>query len=417
MKILMKRGVIDVRTYRYNSIPSIIEPLFFILPLIDTFNGIFVSIPIGIVYKAGLCLVLLVLVFQGGRIRKRTVLLLLLSTSYIIVSIIVNVVFGGRVANLSYPIKLLFNLLMMALLVELANKGIMNGKSFYNILDRGSWVFLACFFVPYFLGIGRGVYIGNIGYKAFFLAQNELGLIIVVLTFFEAYKLSCKILLIDLIKVALLMLCGLMLNTKTAVFSCLMAIVFWILPVFLKSKTRTKLLVFCIIISGFLLLRDPVVRAIQNSASRLALLTTKHYNNSFLTGILSGRNYYLSEAFLELKNRNAIIHLLIGNGFCSDILIEMDLFDIYFYLGTIGLILTLGGLTWIYTTTKKNVKYDNTKIRILSVAVIYGLLFFAGHVLFMAMSGCYFVLYSCFLIFYSEPSKTTFKSMIPSYKS
>ena len=94
-----------------------------------------------------------------------------------------------------------------------------------------------------------------------------------------------------------------------------------------------------------------------------------------------------------------------GNGFCTEILTEMDLIDLFFYLGFIGTVFVLAFLIWQFFGIYKNCKKDQSVIRMVSYLVIVGLSFIAGHVLFMAMSGCFFVLYCCFLTYYHEPSK------------
>ena len=278
---------------------------------------------------------------------------------------------------------------------------IIDGNTLFRILDYSTYVFLFCFLAPYLLGKGESVYGGGIGYKAFFFAQNELGLILVVLTFFHAYKLTNSINKVDLVKIGLLMICSLLLNTKTAILACLLAVLLWIIPIIVKAKMKTKLIGLMIVCVGAVILRETIIAAIKNSYSRLMILSSKHYGGSFFAGVLSGRNYSVAKAYEELHGKDhSPLRWLIGNGFCSTILTEMDLIDIFFYLGIIGTLVLFIWLLWIFNRARENTKEDKSRIRILSLLVVYGLLFFAGHVLFMAMSGCYFVVYCIFLSSY-----------------
>lgn len=410
---MRKRRPTPALAFSLRNRSILIESLFCVLPLVDTLNGLYVDAPVGIVFKAGLCMVLIIQTLQTGRMTKNGVIVLLTSTSFILTSMVLNIALGGKLGNISFPIKLIFNILLFVFFLELKRQGVLSGRSFYSILDRSAWLFLLCYYIPLILGIGRRVYIGDIGYKAFFLAQNELGLIIVVLTFFQSYKLSNHIKALDLVKFALLMLCGILLNTKTALISCLLAAALWAFPLIIHAKWRTKILVLGIIVVGIFLLRKTVVSSVQRVIVRFSILTTRYYGDSMFAGVLSGRNYFVLKAAHELKSSNTLIKIVIGNGFCSKILTEMDFVDIFFYLGVIGESMTVAGVSWLFHKCKENVKADRTKVRIASLIVIYVLMFAAGHVLFMSMSGCYFVLYCCFLMYYTPCSlrKSTITTM------
>ena len=196
---MRKRRPTPALAFSLRNRSILIESLFCVLPLVDTLNGLYVDAPVGIVFKAGLCMVLIIQTLQTGRMTKNGVIVLLTSTSFILTSMVLNIALGGKLGNISFPIKLIFNILLFVFFLELKRQGVLSGRSFYSILDRSAWLFLLCYYIPLILGIGRRVYIGDIGYKAFFLAQNELGLIIVVLTFFQSYKLSNHIKALDLV--------------------------------------------------------------------------------------------------------------------------------------------------------------------------------------------------------------------------
>ena len=80
----------------------------------------------------------------------------------------------------------------------------------------------------------------------------------------------------------------------------------------------------------------------------------------------------------------------------------MDILDIFFYLGAIGVIFIIIVLFFFFKMIVHNSREDIGNMRIISYLVILAQLSIAGHVLFMAMSGCYFILYLCFLLFYKE---------------
>ena len=401
----MIKNISMVLRYSKLNMKKVIIILFSVLPLIDSLNGFTTELPIGIVYKIGLCAVLLLTLINRRKISSKYFFIVLFLTIYILLSISVNLALGGKLTHVDYPIKLLFNAVLLCLLLDLIKHNIMTGESIYTILENSSYVFICCFIVPYFLGVGNSVYSGGIGYKAFFISQNELGMLITVMVFFTAYKLICRNSIKDVICLSLLFLCGMLLNTKTTIIACIIAIAAWIIPIFYKSKLSVKIMTIVTLLVGIIVFRNVVISAFNASIDRYSILLSKFYNGVPLTGILSGRDIFLQNAWENLKQSNTLIKGLIGNGFCSDILIEMDLFDVFFYLGIIGLLPVIIFLLIMFRTTLKNSKQDHSFVRPLSLLVMIALFSLAGHVLFMSMSGCYFALYICFLVSYRTDYK------------
>lgn len=386
---------------RYNW-EDILVILFGVLPIIDMLNGFFRGLPIGAIYKILLCGVLLVnKVKSNSKLSKKLMIMVFLAAIYISVSICTNVgVFNGKIINSDYPTKLIFNITMMALFIDNFRSRKLRGESIFRILDISSWMMIICFLVPYALGVGVRVY--GYGYKSFFIAQNELNLIIVVLLFFTSYKLTVKISVRDLIREALLLICAILLNSKTTLIACLIATGMWAVSILRKSKLIYKISTMVVLIIGVYLFRDNFLQAVNNSLVRQNALQSQFYGNSLLAGILSGRNFFVEEAWNDLIHNHTEFRFIFGNGFCSSILCEMDLFDIFFYLGIVGTIATMIFLGWVFKSSIKTSKSDRSLIRPISFLTIFALLTLSGHVLFMAMSGSYFVIYCCFLMYYNE---------------
>jgi hypothetical protein len=170
----------------------------------------------------------------------------------------------------------------------------------------------------------------------------------------------------------------------------------------IKKDTKVKIITIVSAIIGAVLLRDKLIRAISGSLQRFTALQTNYYGGSVLTSILSGRNYYAEHAWDYFNSEHTLFRFFFGNGFCSNYLTEMDLVDIFFYLGSIGAVASICFLGWVLKKSVHNMRTDKTIIRPVSFVVIIALLAMSGHVLFMAMSGCYFVVYVCFLIYYKN---------------
>lgn len=392
----------EAKQIRGRRSEDILVLLFGILPVIDMLNGLFRGMPIGIIYKFLLCIALFFNKIQcNGKVNKKNSLIVVLAIIYIFLSVFINVVLlNGEIINTDYPIKLIFNITMMALFIDNCHSRKLSSKAISRILDISSWMMIICFLVPYLLGLGVRVY--GYGYKSFFIAQNELNLIVVVLLFFTSYKLTVKISIADLIREALLLICAILLNSKTALIACLIATGMWVISTLKKAKLIYKISTIMVIVIGIYLFKDRFVQAVSNSLIRQNALQSRYYGNSSLAGVLSGRNFFVEEAWNDLIHNHTLFRFFFGNGFCSSVLCEMDLFDIFFYLGIVGMVAAIFFLGWIFRESLNMSRIDRTLFRPISFLTICMLLTLAGHVLFMAMSGCYFIIYCSFLIYYKE---------------
>lgn len=389
---------IKVKKRYLNSVTILLS----VLPLVDSLNGYWRTFPIGVFYKAFLCIMLFINILRkGGKIRRQNGLILSEFVAYMLGSILINVVIlNGKIINFNYPVKLIFNVIFMILLIENINNRCITGEIFFDILDLSSWLMIVCYLTPYIMGLGNNVYVGDIGYKAFFVAQNELGFVLVVMSFFTSYKLSCCLNVLDLIKMSLLILCGMLLNTKTSTVASLIAVGCWLVPMVIKSGIKVKVISVAVSIVGVFLLKNNIYEAVSNIINRFSILQSRYYAGSVLAGLLSGRNYYIKNAWKYLCDNYFGFRFFFGNGFCSSYLVEMDFFDIFFYLGLIGVIIVVIFIIWIYRLSVRNAKNDKSSIRTFSYILIVFIAVLTGHVLFMAMSGSFFVIYCCFLIYY-----------------
>lgn len=375
--------------------------MFSILPLVDSLNSIFISASIGKIYKAFLFFMLIYFILiDNSKIKAKHIINVCFLCAYIMLSILSNILMGGELINLDYPVKLFFNILLFSLFSICIDNKIIDGETIYKIFENLIVIFLICFLIPYLLGKGNTVYGDSIGYKAYFFSQNELGIMVSTMIFFQYYKLKNKFKITSAIIMLLLLLSGILLNTKSALIVCVIVVLLWLFEVIIDSNVQIKIASAFGIILSVAILRNYMINAISRVIYRFKILTNNHYSGSILAGILSGRNYFITNAIKELKEGNTLFKIFFGNGFCSNNLIEMDLFDIFFYLGIFGLLLSMIFLKKIYKKSYFLSKSDKSFFRPLSFIIIVINLSLSGHVLFMAMSGCYFILYCFFICYY-----------------
>lgn len=379
--------------------------LFTILPLIDSLNGVMSRSSngnLGVLYKCLICLCLFLL-YGRCHIKRKYIIFMCAFLGVIFFSIIINVVFlRGKVEHPDYIVKMVYNFTLFVLLVTVVEQCKISIKVFDKILDNSSWLFIVTFMIPYILGMGNRVYADEIGYKAFYISQNELSVVIVIFFFYSVYYLNRKKTPLLFLRVGLLFLCGMILNTKSCIIACLSGIVFYVFKILKSGKLVTKIWIFLAFCIGFILMRNQVLSSIEDMLFRYNALNEKYYGDNFLTSILSGRTNYLLEATSCFREEHSIVRFFWGNGFCSQILVEMDLIDIFFYIGCIGLVIIIIGIARILYKCWKNIRDDYIRIRLFSLFILVAMVILVGHVTFMAMSGTYFVLYLIFCLYYKD---------------
>lgn len=387
------------------SYEYIITILFSVLPIVDSINGIQSYAhkgSIGTIYKILIIGVMLLMALSNGKGISRTFGVVLVAIAYVVLSILINyLISDASMISTDYPIKILFNIVMFYALAQNIKNRHISGETIYRILNNNAYVIIFCIVVPYMLDLGYTIYSGGIGYKGFYYSQNELNAALIILFFFSLYKLNKKMTLLSLFQVGGLLVCILLMSTKSSLIACAIGAGVYVFEYIRKENSRKKtimigVLAICIFaVSGFVISKIMDMFARQSS-----LLST--YDGSLLATITSGRIYTLEDAWQQLVNSdNVVLNAILGNGFFSSYLIEMDFFDVFFYLGIIGIIGIIAFLVYICIKSQNNLKKDKNIIRIAGFIVILAFAFVTGHVLFMATSGCYFILYCIFIIKYN----------------
>lgn len=378
-----------------------------IFPIVDSVNGFILrsssEISLGIVYKFLLCVILSFFVICRKKINKHSVCIILAVVVYVMCTVCINTLLPNSMGlKIDKLIKFIFNIVFFFLLMQCCKMNILTAESFYKILNYSAWVIGACYLIPYILEIGYHTYSSSsMGYKAFFYSQNEIGVVLNILFYFSLYKLAKKINLLNIFQVAIIFLCCILLNTKSTVIASLFGIVIWTFEVIQRKSLLYKIVSIGVILVGILLFKGSIVNATNQIIVRMNYLA-KNYQDTFFAVALSGRNYELSRAWNYLQSKHTVFRFLFGNGFCSNYFVEMDLVDIFFYLGIIGTTSVACTLISIFKRSQKNFKQDKTHIRSFSYLILILIMNFAGHVLFMATAGCYFVLYCCFLLTFND---------------
>lgn len=390
------------------EIESVIVLLFSALPVVDSVNGILITaeLPsIGSAYKLLLLGLLALFVLRSRSLPPGLWVTAICAVTYILFSVAVNVfVLDGVLPSLDFPVKLSFNVLQLVLLLSCHRAGYLTGRGVDRILNLSTWLMCALLLIPYALGLGNAIYKGGIGYKGFFFSNNELSVALLILFYYSLYRATVTLSVPNVIQLGGIAVCVLLLNTKSGMIACALGVVLFIAEYLRKPGARFKGLLVAAVACALFVAKDFIASQISSFLTRQQYLH-RLYGGSILETLVSGRTRLLDSAWAEFSGSPyLLLRVIIGNGFCSEALVEMDFVDMFFYLGILGTVAAAVGIGVVFVKSLPNFRADGTWMRPFGFLLVVGFAFLAGHTLFMATSGCYFVLFLCYCLIY-HPQK------------
>lgn len=388
---------------------KIIVVLCGIYPLIAEIND-YIKKSISIPYIVMICIILLVTIgHKRIPINKNNLFAILTFSIFTVVSIFVSGAYSDYQPYYSFPLKMLINLFLFSLFL-IAYKGkVLSGKDFYSALNISSWFFICCLIVPKLFNVGSSVYAGNLGYKAFYQAQNEISAVIIILFYFSLYALSIKInnsekgLFLALSQTILLFICAMLVSTKSVLVYCFIGIIYCVIELLLKVRWKYKIYIIVFISLCWFFMKDQIFSVWEGVSYRYNTQLINNYGNNTLTAIFSSRNAFVSAEWANLISSNFVfLGFLIGNGFRFAKQVELDPIDMFFSLGVIGIVSLVIFLIYIFANSRQNFQRDKTKLRLIAYICMIFYMSLAGHVIFYTFSGFYFVLMCVFNVSFCE---------------
>ncbi|MBC1273832.1 hypothetical protein HCJ70_05440 [Listeria booriae] len=387
--------------------------LFAIFPVVDALNGFVLSaginLPVGIAYRL-VCVAFLVVQIAKKGFRKNvyTILSVALIFFGIISLFIQTIVLQNDASAMFYDVTNMIKFSLWILIPYYVYQRADQWKesSYEKIFLAISIFFTLGLLIPYALGIGNQTYeASDAGYKAFFFANNDTTIgFIAAATFTGWYlfkqtkqtKIWTRVLLALLYLGNLLGL--LLLGTKTGiVYGVALTAVLLIRFFFFQNRVgavakwgiglTVATVLTVIVIQG----RTFILETVSGLLQRLTYFYNL-YNGDLVRFITSSRSAFLDSAFQSFTEGGNLMTQLFGVGFNQRVatwglgdLVEMDFFDVFFSLGILGFLATIGLLLFflIISFKKRNI-YGMLCI----ILVCYGA--FAGHVLFSALSSTLF---------------------------
>jgi len=263
-----------------------------------------------------------------------------------------------------------------------------------------SYIVLVVNILIKYIGLGYPMYkAGDIGSKGFFYAGNETSALLIILTSILAYKLFLtKERWKFYIFMVFSLFVGLSISSKTGVLGILLILI--LIP--LERPTaeikigKLKKLILTLLVSIPLVVSGTWWAVKQSSVlDRLSYYWSKL---DVFTFIFSHRNFFFADAYKVYIEKYSLTEKLIGIGqtryelLNNSKIIEIDIADIFFAYGFVGLILfvflfgMLISQSWRFSKFKE---YKYTNFVFLMALILLGISSIAGHVFSSGMSAIF----------------------------
>ncbi|MBC2057637.1 hypothetical protein HCJ57_14010 [Listeria booriae] len=402
-----------------NKLPlniSIFMGLTAIFPLIDFLNGFFLTsgipIPIGVLYRLFFFVFLLGMI-AIEKIPKSpfTFVTFLFIAGNLGIFLFQSVWLQNPLTWIIEDMSVFIKYFLWALIPYYIyqRKALFQTINYEKIFIVISFLFTVLLLIPYVLGVGNQTYDNsNAGYKGFFFANNDTSFAFIVSITFTVQALIQRLqgkwnyrLLLLLLLYTGNMLCLLLVGTKTGiVYGAVVSIIVLLRLLFVVRYRSAMHKIFVwlmsILLMGWVLLRGLAFagQMIAGTYDRMVYFYYL-YDGNLVRLFTSSRSDFLEGGLTHfLASPYPIFTMFFGQGFEYRLehfgrlgLIEMDFFDAFFALGILGMLFLVILLGYYIVMALKKTNQSLYSYLFL-VILLYG--FFAGHVLFSALSSTFF---------------------------
>ncbi|MBC2023712.1 O-antigen ligase family protein [Listeria booriae] len=402
-----------------NKLPlniSIFMGLTAIFPLIDFLNGFFLTsgipIPIGVLYRLFFFVFLLGMI-AIEKIPKSpfTFVTFLFIAGNLGIFLFQSVWLQNPLTWIIEDMSVFIKYFLWALIPYYIyqRKALFQTIDYEKIFIVISFLFTVLLLIPYVLGVGNQTYDNsNAGYKGFFFANNDTSFAFIVSITFTVQALIQRLqgkwnyrLLLLLLLYTGNMLCLLLVGTKTGiVYGAVVSIIVLLRLLFVVRYRSAMHKIFVwlmsILLMGWVLLRGLAFagQMIAGTYDRMVYFYYL-YDGNLVRLLTSSRSDFLEGGLTHfLASPYPIFTMFFGQGFEYRLehfgrlgLIEMDFFDAFFALGILGMLFLVILLGYYIVMALKKTNQSLYSYLFL-VILLYG--FFAGHVLFSALSSTFF---------------------------
>ncbi|MCL1631171.1 O-antigen ligase family protein [Sporolactobacillus sp. CPB3-1] len=401
---------------------------FVLVPIIDSLNGYllftFGQSVLGQLFRTVVILIFSTLIIKYSSAPKLLKLclliipLLLLQIGYFLIYHSIH----GLVFDLTNIFKIIFIIVSIETFRVLKKEELVSKGTIENILNFCLILFPLTILIPKILGVGYSAYSNGGGYSAFYYANNDINIVLIVLLIYSLDLLFNSVSLHQfkfryLFLLILMVVVTLLIGSKSSIAFFVISILIYLLRSFRINSIKSSinfLVGILISVSIFLML---VLTVFAQTVGKIIERNLYFFriSNNIIDYIFSDRNLFLDSALHFIYSDHILPKVIFGIGFYQKNVntgiavshffgsaprqIEMDIFDTFFAYGLIGFILIYGYIFLIYI---RHLVYSKKKKELfgynLSFIVIIAFSTLAGHVLYSALSGSFLALICSMLL-------------------
>lgn len=417
-----------------------ISLLFVLLPFLDLFTALFTRntnfvISPGIIFKSLLLLYFVVYILKSkSKFKKVLICYLIFILLYLFMYFIIKndlLDLNYLLTELTFLFKLIyFPICFMGLLCFFDDNNIKE-NTITGIFKYSLIIYVLLLIIPTIFGISYTTYPMHLkGYIGLYYAGNEIANIMVILfPFAYLFINKGKYGFLIIFPIILVMM---MIGTKVATFGCLIITVLSLIFSIIKNKFRiNKVVIKCFSIFVFALFISTnsyavynynyIKNNVYNDESKEIIIDDNNkakveeiqgylnifYDKNKLTKIIrplvSGRDMLLANTISIYNDLDNDSNIWLGIGFSNTErvnntniarLVEIDICDLYFHFGIIGLLISLFPFIivgYLFIVNFSKIKLNSIYL-LLVLFLVIGVSTFSGHILFAPAVSIYLAL-------------------------
>lgn len=390
--------------------------------LIDAINGVLINIlgfsrsPVGIVFRVTIYLYFLIY-YVTKRVNKQKLILVCITIIFFVINIFKSFLIyhnsiKGFIFDGTEVIRVTLALVIFLGLHEMFKDKIISKESLDTVLNKSIYILIGVYIISLVLGIGQSSYSGYAGYKAIFVSNNGLNITMIILFIYQFEKVIKLFDVKNLLLLSLLCLMLIMIGSKSSfifiVFYLICKLVLeykFIIEIIKSGRLKSEFInkkkwIFmgiAILIVVIIIFNKQILDIIS-----LQVHFIKNELDSIWTYLLSGRDVLLIAAVENLYKNFSLANIFLGIGSYFNQLsiasiigiysfksIEMDLFDIFFSYGIVGVILTYGISMYVLFKNWRKLLNNKRHFEMISILSIFIYSISGGHVFTDAMASTF----------------------------
>lgn len=384
----------NINKFFYRHMDKIIIIILLLNPFFDILTSLSINVlklnfTIGMIYKIiVLCIFIYYYFFVIEKYNKKTSNIFLLCIFIYVLSNLVYhfLVNNSFIGDFIFSIKCFYFPILLILLWNICwyqEINIDDKYIFYMVC-----IYAFTIFIAYITNSSFNSYdVSKIGIVGWFNSANEVGNIISICIPFSISYVFKEKKIINYLLSLLIVFSIIVMGTKTPIISLIICIIFFFFKMifnFIIHKRYKTLILVCLVV--FLLLELmimflPMIPCYKNLIIHLEYLNIHSFNDFLDIKIFD--HFFLGSRLMFLKNTSiiwldsGILYYLLGIGIdinCK--LIEMDIFDIFFRFGIIGLMVYVVPIIYLF---KNSLNKDNNYLITIILIILISLT--VGHVL------------------------------------